>query len=85
MQENSLTLLRGHLRLINKQNGYAVAHRVDAATTRALEGAFIGSKGQRLAALRYGTHQNVEQFLEDHESYCTCQRGTTLPDTARGC
>lgn len=53
--------------MINQENGYAIAHRINAATTGALKRAFISSQGQRLAAFRYGAHQNVEQFLEDHE------------------
>jgi hypothetical protein len=59
-------LPRGHLRLIDKQDGDAIAHRVDASAPGALQGAFIRSQRKRLAALRHWAHKNIEQFLEDH-------------------
>jgi len=79
----SSPLLGGHLRLINQENGYAVAHRINAATTGALKRAFISSQGQRLAAFRYGAHQNVEQFLEDHEDIVPARGGKNSDTEAR--
>lgn len=61
-------LPRGHLRLIDKQDGDAIAHRVDASAPGALQRAFIRSQRKWLAALRNRTHKNVEQFLEDHKN-----------------
>src|ERR1051326_1690470 len=55
-------------RLIYQQHGNAVAHGIDPAAAGALQKALIRGQRERLAALRDGAYQRVEQFLQHHHS-----------------
>ncbi len=44
---------------VRQQDGNAVRDWIDSPTASALQEALIGRQGERLAALRYRTHENV--------------------------
>jgi hypothetical protein len=52
--------------LVDEENGDSVANGIDAAAAGTGERAFVGGKGERLAALGNGTDENVQKLLEDH-------------------